>query len=227
MVGGVIFMYMGLPYVYKITSTTGEYYYGVRWSYDGDPSDDFWKKYFTSSDTICEMVERNGKNYFTPEILFVFDDALTAQNKEMELIKSSIHDPMCLNKAVGKCIIWSKNPEIKKKMTENLNKFYSENGWIKIQLSECKLGDKNPNYGIKPWKNSNGCIESWEKAAKIHTDFKSEKWDLTKKKYGRTMLMRRYGLAQGSARKMLDLFRKGWNPSNDPEYMNFFGHMAE
>ena len=41
------------------------------------------------------------------------------------------------------------------------------------------------------------------------------------------MLMRRYGLAQGSARKMLDLFRKGWNPSNDPEYMNFFGHMAE
>lgn len=218
MVDDLIFICVGAPYIYKITSINKEYYYGIRWDYNGEPQDDFWKKYFTSSDTIHEIIKLRGKTYFTPEILFVFGDIPTAQNKEIELIKPSIGDPLCLNKACGKCAIW--DDEMKTRMVKNLNKFYKENPKLKARFA--MPGNKNPNYNLNPWRNVNGCKHSWKKAIQIYSDMLAENWDLSKRKYGRFMLMRRYKLAQGSARKMLDLFKKRWNPNCDGDYLKFF-----
>lgn len=39
----------GKPYVYKIENKIGEFYFGVRWDYSGNPENDLWINYFTSS----------------------------------------------------------------------------------------------------------------------------------------------------------------------------------
>lgn len=33
--------------------------------------------------------------------------------------------------------------------------------------------------------------------------------------------IKRYGIKQGSARRLVNLLREGWNPYNDLDYLNF------
>ena len=69
------------PYVYKITSKNNEYYFGVRWDYKSTPQEDLWKEYFTSSTLVHELIQKNGKEYFYIEILFLFESKEDALNK--------------------------------------------------------------------------------------------------------------------------------------------------
>lgn len=207
------------PYVYKITSINNEYYYGVRWDYSNSPELDLWKKYFTSSTLVHELIQKNGEDYFKTEILFVLDSKEDALNKEIELIKSSINDEKCLNRACGKCTIWDDN--LKKKMAKNLKNYYKENLAVLKKCSDYKKGNKNPNYGCPPWRNVLGNKKSWIKAIDIYNDYVVENWNLNKRKFGRTFLIKRYKIVCGSARKMIDLLKKGWNPHQDKDYQEF------
>ena len=109
-----------LPYVYKLTSKNNEYYYGVRWAYSGNPEDDILINYFTSSSLVKEKINKNGVTYFSAEIVNVFESKNDALNYEYDLIKSSINDKNCLNKAMGKCAIWDEN--LKKQISETIKK---------------------------------------------------------------------------------------------------------
>jgi hypothetical protein len=209
-------------YVYKITSKNKEYYFGVRWGYISTPQQDLWKDYFTSSTLVHELIQKNGKEYFDAEILFLFDSKEDALNKEIELIKSSMKDDKCLNRACGKCTIWDDN--LKKKMTENLKNYYKENKDVIKKFSDAKKGDKNPNFGCPPWRNGLSHKKSWVKAIDIYNDYVVENWPIfgkNKKSYGRVFLTKRYNIVTGTARKLLILLQNGWNPYQDKDFQEF------
>lgn len=210
------------PYVYKVLSKNNEYYFGVRWNYKSTPQEDLWKEYFTSSTLVHELIQKNGKDYFSVEILFLFESREDALNKEIELIKSSINDEKCLNRACGKCTIWDNN--LKKKMAENLKNYYKKNKDIVKKCSDAKKGNKNHNFGCPPWRNVLGHKNSWLKAIDIYSDYVIENWPISvknNKTYGRTFLCRRYGIVVGTARKLLLLLKSGWNPYQDKDYQEF------
>lgn len=215
---------MGAPYVYKIESINNEFYFGVRWCYDGIPQNDLWKNYFTSSKTVKEKIQKNGVNYFNPTILKVFDKIEDALHFEYTLIKENKTDKNCLNRAVGKCAIW--NDELKAQVSNSLKKL-SLNEDYRKKLSERVKGEKNHNYGKKPWENVNSSIHSWIKIIDIYNDYTKEKWDINKYGYGREFLVKRYSIAQGTARSFIKLLKNNWNPLLDKEFLLFLQKNAQ
>lgn len=209
---------MGNPYVYRIDNVKGEFYFGVRWNYDGEPQDDLWFNYFTSSTLIKEMILQNGSNYFTAKIIKILSTKEEALNEEYNLIKNNIDDKKCLNRALGKCAIW--DDVLKKQVSESMKKFYSipEN---REKLKFRSLADKNPNFRKKSWRNVNSDIDSWKKAILIYEDYISEKWDLNKYGFGREYLMNRYKIVQGTSRCLIKLLKNNWNPLLDSDYLLF------
>ncbi len=88
-------------YVYKIIcKTTSEYYFGSRYShaYKGImPEDDLWKKYFTSSFVVKDLLKIYGKDQFESSILALFYEIDKTFLYEQSLIEAHINDPLCLN----------------------------------------------------------------------------------------------------------------------------------
>jgi hypothetical protein len=207
------------PYVYKVENTLREYYYGVRWDYQGNPEDDLLIEYFTSSEIVKKMIFDNGVKFFNGQILKLFDTKEEALGYEYNLIKNSINDEKCLNRAMGKCTIW--NEELKKKVSDSIKELW-KNPNYRQNYKEKKSSEKNHNFGLRPWKNVNSDLDSWKKSIIIYNDYIGEKWDLGKYGFGRFYLIKRYGIKQGSARKMIELFKEGWNPHTDLDYLNFF-----
>jgi hypothetical protein len=89
------------PYVYKITNrVTGQFYIGSRKqnvSWKLKPEEDLWKRYFTSSKHVKQIISELGKESFDVEVLFVFDDFEVCFWYEQLLIKATRSDPMSLN----------------------------------------------------------------------------------------------------------------------------------
>lgn len=215
---------MGLPYVYKIESVNNEFYFGVRWNYNGSPENDLWKNYFTSSKTVKEKIQKNGYGYFTSYIIKTFDNIEDALNFEYSLIKENKTNKNCLNRAIGKCTIW--NDELKKQVSNSLKKI-SLNDDYRKKLSDRVKGEKNHNYGKKPWDNINSSIDSWKKIIDIYNDYIIENWDFNKYGSGRLFLIKRYGIAEGTARKFINLVKNNWNPLLDNDYLLFLQKNAQ
>lgn len=92
----------GIPYyVYKVTHLkTGQYYYGSRYSHVKEgrlPADDLWVKYFTSSREIKRLIDRDGKQAFSYEIVAQSTDKEYVYRLEQDLIKISLNEPLCVN----------------------------------------------------------------------------------------------------------------------------------
>jgi len=214
---------MGKPYVYRIDNETKEFYFGVRWNYDGNPNDDLWINYFTSSSLIKEMIIKNGLDYFKPTILKVLETKESALEYEYTLIKSNINKKGCLNRALGKCTIWDES--LKKQVSNSVKKLW-QNEEYKKNMSIKSSGTNNHNFRLNPWRNVNSDIESWKKIIHIYNDFVEEKWDIKKYGYGRHFLMKRYNIAQGTARKFLSLLKNNWSPLFDSDYLLFLHENA-
>lgn len=89
------------PYTYLIKSkTTGEFYYGVKYSKDADP-ETFWRNYFTSSNTIKMMIDRDGKDSFETEIRRTFKTPEEALLWEQKVIRKIRNKEGCLNISLG------------------------------------------------------------------------------------------------------------------------------
>lgn len=92
----------GIPYyVYKVTHLkTGQYYYGSRYSHVKEgrlPADDLWVKYFTSSREVKRLIDRDGKQAFSSEILAQSTDKEYVYRLEQDLIKVHLNEPLCVN----------------------------------------------------------------------------------------------------------------------------------
>ena len=80
-----------LPYTYRIKFIpTGEYYYGVRFSKNCDPSD-LWSTYFTSSKKVKNLIRKYGKDSFTTEIRKVFETSEDAIKWEHRVNQHTKH----------------------------------------------------------------------------------------------------------------------------------------
>ncbi len=88
-------------YVYFVKHIpTGKFYYGARYKHvdkNMQPEDDLWKKYFTSSKTIKELIKLTGYDNFEYKIIFKSFDSTECFNFEQNIIKKHINDPLCLN----------------------------------------------------------------------------------------------------------------------------------
>jgi hypothetical protein len=205
-------------YVYKIVSKKSEFYYGVRWCYTGDPKEDLWKKYFTSSTLIHELINQNGLDYFKPEIIKIFCDNKEALDFEYQLIKESIEDELCLNRALGKCTIWDE--DLKNRVSDSLKKLWENEDYKNNQIKK-HSEENNHNYKLPSWRNINSDINSWLKVPIIYKDFLEEEWDFNKYGYGRFYLVKRYGIKNGTARCLVNKFKNGWNPKEDKDFNIF------
>ena len=155
--------------VYKITNIiTNEYYIGVHKT--DNPKDD----YFGSGIHIKRQVKKYGKQNFSKDILYIFDNKDDAFNKEKELLSIHLNEKLCINIAKGgeggslfegkhhteetkqknrlgalgkKCI--HNEFEIKYIKSEELD-FYLNNGWkIGKHKKDCNFGRKAWNAGLK------------------------------------------------------------------------------
>lgn len=84
------------PYVYRIKSKQGHFYYGCRYAQGCDPTD-FWSTYFTSSKPVRSLIEEHGKDFFEPKIVKVCRTQEEALRIERTLISRSHQLPGCLN----------------------------------------------------------------------------------------------------------------------------------
>jgi hypothetical protein len=207
------------PYVYKITSKDGRYYFGVRWDYSDAPEKDLLITYFTSSSLVHQIIKEEGIFFFEKEILKIFDHKEDALEYEYLLIKSSINDSMCLNRAMGKCTIW--DDELRKKVSSTMKSLW-ENPNYRQNIQSKNSGLGNHNYKRPSWRNVSSDIQSWVKVKYIYEDFIKENWDLNKYGFGRHFLMKRYGISQGTARCLIKKLRSCWNPNLDQDYMSFY-----
>ena len=74
------------PYSYVINCPDGRRYYGIRYAKNCHPSD-LWEKYFTSSETIKEMIKEFGKEAFTYEVRKIFDTPSEALAWERKVLR--------------------------------------------------------------------------------------------------------------------------------------------
>lgn len=78
------------PYTYLIRhKATGLLYYGCRYRKGCHP-DDLWVKYFTSSNYVKELIERDGKDAFEFEVRKVFNTVEACRNWE-ERVLMKVH----------------------------------------------------------------------------------------------------------------------------------------
>tara|TARA_R110000772_G_scaffold1453_9_gene4965 strand:+ start:162 stop:770 length:609 start_codon:yes stop_codon:yes gene_type:complete len=85
-----------------------------------------------------------------------------------------------------------------------------------------KLGDKNPNYGIKPWNHGQAneiSLEMWSRADKYYSW-----WINSGLEHGQNPMARAFGEKYRCVHTTLvSYFRKGWIPYDDNEWRDFFG----
>lgn len=127
-----------IPYTYKIThKTSGEWYYGVRYAKNCNPSD-FWVTYFTSSNIIAEIIKNEGVDSFSFEIRKTFNNKTDAIRLEHKVLTKILNSPLCLNKSAWPAV--SRETTNKSHQTKLKIK---DNGLNTYQLAALKWKEKS------------------------------------------------------------------------------------
>lgn len=93
-------MYLAYTYFIK-NKITGQFYYGFRSkniSLKRAPVDDFWVRYFTSSEKVKELINLYGRESFDVQILMEDADWHKCYEYEQRLIQNNLSEELCLNK---------------------------------------------------------------------------------------------------------------------------------
>jgi hypothetical protein len=96
------------PYTYLIKHTpTGKVYYGFRSANRVDPHEDLWKRYFTSSPKIQQLIEETGVDSFDVEIRKVFETKEQASAWETKVLRRCkvLKDNRWLNQNIAGYIV--------------------------------------------------------------------------------------------------------------------------
>ncbi len=92
---------------------------------------------------------------------------------------------------------------------------------IEKRARKRRFGVNNPNFGKRPWQTNNSNIESWLLAGDIYSYYLQTKNGHIKWGSGPAFIQKTFGVAQGSSKKMIAMFRAGWNPHEDSEWLAF------
>lgn len=148
------------PYVYKLTDpNTGKFYIGYRCANKVIAEDDIMKKYFTSSKHKDKLIN------FTPSIVAVFFDSISAYEFEQQLIYENIHDPLCMNES---CFYDKHMFKLKSHTEESKLKISKSRTGIKFSESHLEnlriaMEAKSYDYMTEDYKNtlSKQSISNW------------------------------------------------------------------
>lgn len=156
------------PYTYLIKHRpTGKVYYGYRSANRVDPADDLWKRYFTSSPKVQQLIEETGVDSFNVEIRRVFETKEQASNWETRVLRRCrvLEDDRWINQNVAGYIVpteesnkkisdyWKGKPkpteQIEKIRLSNLgkNKGRTASKEHRRKNSEAHKGEKNGRFG--------------------------------------------------------------------------------
>jgi len=109
------------------------------------------------------------------------------------------------------------------------DRFQSEKGKIyRKEISDRIKGKNNPSFDMRPWetpKSTNKTKNDWARANDIYNNEKMT--DFKKHGFGRKYLMKKYGINEGPARKMVVRFLDGWIPSEDKVWVEFVKNWAD
>lgn len=92
---------------------------------------------------------------------------------------------------------------------------------IRKGMSDRAKGSLNVNYGKKPWLVQNSHSPSWMLAQYLYDEYFIKGWDYSKYGKGLTYFIQKYGIASGSGKAMLKMFRSGWVPKDDPQWISW------
>jgi hypothetical protein len=153
-----------IPYTYLVGwSAHNKYYYGVRFGKKCHP-DDFWKKYFTSSDKVKQFRINHGE----PDIIEIrktFKTQNSARIWEKKVLKrlDVLNEEKWLNENVAGATLQteenniSRSIKLKGRKVSELTKIVASkthkgktiSSEIKQRLSEMNCGENHPQYGTK------------------------------------------------------------------------------
>lgn len=159
------------PYTYLIThKITGKRYYGVRFKKGCHP-DEFFKKYFTSSKVIHEIIKNEGVDIFNTEIRRIFDCKNKAKRWEYTVLKRLhvIFNENYYNKCTGngsdhKIVITKEWYQTEK----GLQKAKNHSEYMKNFCSQISAEDKTKKIEQqKMWYNTEKGIEFLENSRKL------------------------------------------------------------
>ena len=158
-------------YTYLIKhKPTGQVYYGFRSANTVAPEEDLWKRYFTSSKKIQQLVEETGADSFTVEVRRTFDTQEQATQWETKVLRRMrvLESDQWLNQNIAGYIIPTeeskqkisefhkdkpKSAEHKQKLSASQkgkpkqSKVYQTEEYRK-KMSELKKGEGNGRYGM-------------------------------------------------------------------------------
>jgi hypothetical protein len=131
-------------YTYLIKhKPTGQVYYGFRSANTVAPEEDLWKRYFTSSKRVQQLVEDFGAESFDVEVRRTFDSQEQAVNWETKVLRRCkvLEDTRWLNQNILGYIVPTE--ESRKKISEaNKGRIQTEDE--KLQRSLSQKGSKRP-----------------------------------------------------------------------------------
>jgi len=131
-------------YTYLIKhKPTGQVYYGFRSANTVSPEEDLWKKYFTSSKRVQQLLEDTGADSFDVEIRKTFDTQEQATHWETKVLRRMrvLESDMWLNQNIAGYI--TPTEESKQKISE-FHKAKPKSVEHKQKLSESQKGSKRP-----------------------------------------------------------------------------------
>lgn len=108
------------------------------------------------------------------------------------------------------------------KKSENEIDKHTNDPLLRVKIGLGVSGKKNGMYGKRPWEASGSHRESWNLAQYLYENYYSANWNYAKYGQGITYFHTKYGIACGSGKCMLKMFREGWIPSQDPQWVNEF-----
>ena len=156
------------PYTYLIKHRpSGKVYYGYRSANRVEPTDDLWKRYFTSSPKVQQLIEETGVDSFDVEIRRVFETKEQASNWETKVLRrcNVLKDDRWLNQNIAGYIVpteesrkkisaYHKDKPKSEKHKQNLSKSQKGKSKNYIQTEEhrrknslANSGKNNPMYG--------------------------------------------------------------------------------
>jgi hypothetical protein len=138
---------------------TSKKYYGVRWANTCAPHDDLWKKYFSSSEIVTDLVDQYGKDSFVVEVRKEFTtsiDAVIYENRVLHKLKAvEKEDWLNQSYAFGPhyVLVWTdaRREQFRQMAIGENNPNYG-NYWTEEQKQIARdrvSGEKNPMYGKK------------------------------------------------------------------------------
>lgn len=137
------------PYTYLIQHRpSGKVYYGFRSANQTEPIDDLWKRYFTSSPKVQQLIEETGVDSFDVEIRRVFETKTQASAWETKVLRRCrvLEDDRWINQNIAGYIVPTE--ESRKKISD-YHKDKPKTNEHKQKISKSQKGSK------RPWSTQN------------------------------------------------------------------------